>query len=252
MNVRGVLYQFESFEALEEQLDIRRDEQEFLLPNAEGLRDGEWVLATFSVGEESTSLAARAVDQGEGLHLVFTERDWERLSEFAGRGGPISLPPQSMQCPAEPIEAPPNSRVLVVDDDEDVRGMLGSMLESAGFAVDAVATAEEALEHLRQHPPDLLVLDCNLPGMNGIELVAQLRQAPEWGSLPVLFLSSLCSQQEVAAAFDAGADDFVGKPFRVRELGARILGLLKRSQQGAGREPSPLPLSSPGRGLPVR
>jgi two-component system phosphate regulon response regulator PhoB len=127
------------------------------------------------------------------------------------------------------IEAPADTSVLVVDDDDDLQQLLGRMLRSAGFGVGMASTAEEALDQMRDAPPDLVVVDWNLPGMSGIEFCCRLRKDPKYHRLPVLFLTARSCTCDLVEAFAAGADDFVSKPFRGPELGARILSLLRRA-----------------------
>jgi two-component system phosphate regulon response regulator PhoB len=121
-----------------------------------------------------------------------------------------------------------HARVLLCDDDRDIREVVGAMLEAVGLSVETATSAEEALERVRVLPYDLLVLDWNLPGMTGIELCRLLRREPKLVSLPVLFLTAHASSKDIVEAFASGADDYVVKPFRAPELGARIFGLLRR------------------------
>lgn len=123
------------------------------------------------------------------------------------------------------------STVLLVDDDADLREVVGAMLEAVGLVVELVGTAEEAFDIATQRPPNLIVLDWSLPGMSGIDLCRALRKRNDLGNLPVLFLTAHSGTQDMVEAFAAGADDYVVKPFRAAELGARIFGLLRRARQ---------------------
>jgi two-component system, OmpR family, phosphate regulon response regulator PhoB len=102
------------------------------------------------------------------------------------------------------------------------------MLRASQINALELESAEEALEWLSKNKVDLLVLDWGLPGMNGIELCQCLRQQRNQRSLPILFLTGHSSSADLVQAFEAGADDFVCKPFRAPELRARVLGLLRR------------------------
>lgn len=202
-------------------------DQELALPPGEAVGDGEWVLAIFEVGEKrrATAAAARGLhrEAGAGHALAFERRDWQRLVDFAEAVGA-----RARSSVAE-VQAP-SARVLVVDDDRDIRDVVGAMLDAVGLTVEVAASAEEALEKVREGEYDLVMLDWNLPGMTGIELCRLLRRDPALGSLPVLFLTAHASSRDVVEAFASGADDYVVKPFRAPELGARIFGLLRRAR----------------------
>jgi two-component system, OmpR family, phosphate regulon response regulator PhoB len=133
---------------------------------------------------------------------------------------------------SDPFTQGPAARVLLVDDDEDIREVVGAMLDAVGLTVSSVMSAEEALERVRAETFDMVVLDWNLPGMTGLELCRLLRKDPSLVRLPVLFLTAHASSKDVVEAFASGADDYVVKPFRAPELGARIFGLLRRSRIG--------------------
>jgi two-component system phosphate regulon response regulator PhoB len=210
-------------------LEAGGDEQELELPRPEGLKEGEWVLATFAIGEDSTAVAGCVVDRGDGLRLAFTDRDWQMLWQFANSEDPPTIPPPSMPLPAFDIRAPQGSTVLLVDDDADHQNVVAAMLRAAGFVVAGVFSAEEAFDELRKSRPSLVVLDWKLPGMNGVDFCRRLRRDPGLARVPVLFLSAHSSTQDVVTAFAAGADDFVSKPFRGPELAARVLGLIRRA-----------------------
>jgi two-component system phosphate regulon response regulator PhoB len=226
--VRGIDFTFASVDELAMVVQQGAEEREVALACADGLRDGEWVLASFTAGEESVSIAARVSDRGDAVHLSFEVRDWRVLCQLAATEDTSCSGPCSVQLPAFAVQPPPNSRVLVVDDDPDVRAVISCMLSTKGFRVTVVDSAEEAYAMLQQSDVDLVVLDWNLPGMSGLELVRQIRS--DHDPLPVLFLTANSSPVDVAEAFSSGADDYVTKPFRAPELGARIIGLLRRSQ----------------------
>jgi len=224
-SVQGIVYKFESFAALTEALDT--DEPDVRLPEGDGLADGQWLVATFTIGNDATSVAGRVADRGSELHLTFEERDWNQLCRFAHRECRPSLPPPCTEG-AEVVQAPPGTTVLVVDDDPALRAIVCTMLSASGVSTIQAESAEEALDWLSKNHADLLVLDWGLPGMSGIELCARLRRKPALGALPIVFLTAHSSSQDLVEAFEAGADDFVSKPFRAPELRARVLGLLRR------------------------
>ena len=111
--------------------------------------------------------------------------------------------------------------------------VVGAMLKASGICAVSVGSAEEALQTLKTVPIDLVVLDWSLPGMSGLELCSKLRQEARFSGLPVLFLTAHSASDDLVTAFEAGADDFVSKPFRAPELKARVLGLLRRTQAPA-------------------
>jgi two-component system, OmpR family, KDP operon response regulator KdpE len=117
-------------------------------------------------------------------------------------------------------------RILVVDDEPQILRALGTMLRGAGYAVDAAATAEAALAAAAAHPPEAVILDLVLPDRSGIEVARELRT---WTDVPVIVLSAVGEEREKVAALDAGADDYVTKPFGVDELLARLRAALRRS-----------------------
>jgi len=136
--------------------------------------------------------------------------------------------------PSGRFPASMSARVLLVDDDPDIRDVVGAMLEAVGLIVEPATTAEAALERARETHFDLLVLDWNLPAMTGIELCRKIRAEPTLATTPVLFLTAHSSSKDIVDAFASGADDYVAKPFRAPELGARIFGLLRRARTPHG------------------
>ena len=136
--------------------------------------------------------------------------------------------------PSGRMPAAMSARVLLVDDDPDIRDVVGAMLEAVGLIVEPATTAEDALERAREKHFDLLVLDWSLPGMTGLELCRKIRAEPTLSTIPVLFLTAHSSSKDIVDAFASGADDYVAKPFRAPELGARIFGLLRRARTPHG------------------
>jgi two-component system, OmpR family, KDP operon response regulator KdpE len=117
-------------------------------------------------------------------------------------------------------------RVLVVDDEPHILRALETTLRGAGYDVDTAATGESALTQAAVHPPDAVILDLVLPGKSGADVCRELRQ---WTQAPVLILSAVGEEREKVAALDAGADDYVTKPFGVDELLARLRASLRRA-----------------------
>jgi two-component system KDP operon response regulator KdpE len=122
------------------------------------------------------------------------------------------------------------SRVLVCDDELQILRALRVVLREAGFEVIATATGEEALDAASVRPPDAAIIDLVLPGVDGIEVTRQLR---EWASMPVIVLSAVGEEDEKVRALEAGADDYVTKPFGPRELVARLQAALRRAAPGS-------------------
>jgi two-component system KDP operon response regulator KdpE len=117
------------------------------------------------------------------------------------------------------------TRVLVVDDEPQILRALGSTLRAAGYEVETAATAEQALTLAAVHPPDAAILDLVLPDGSGTEICRELRG---WTQIPIVVLSAVGDEREKVAALDAGADDYVTKPFGVEELLARLRAALRR------------------------
>ncbi|GAA2371877.1 response regulator [Dactylosporangium salmoneum] len=116
--------------------------------------------------------------------------------------------------------------VLLVDDDRDVRSMLETVLDGAGFDVAAHDNGRAAVRDALRRVPDLAVLDVSMPGMSGLDVCRELRAHPETAQLPIVLLTALGQWLDVASGFAAGADDYVVKPFSPRDLLQRIEQLL--------------------------
>jgi two-component system response regulator MprA len=122
----------------------------------------------------------------------------------------------------------PPTRVLVVDDDRKMLALMKRGLSYAGYSVDLAVDGEQALRLARDHPPQLVVLDVMLPGIDGVEVCRRLRMGD--AELPVLMLTARGRVTDRIAGLDAGADDYLVKPFDFDELLARIRALLRRSR----------------------
>ena len=119
-------------------------------------------------------------------------------------------------------------KILVLDDEADIREILAFNLEASGFEVREAGTAEAVLEMLHSGERfDLMLVDVMLPGMSGFKLVLQLRQK-EGCDVPVIFLTARSSENDLLTGFSAGGDDFISKPFSVNEVLARVKAVLKR------------------------
>jgi DNA-binding response OmpR family regulator len=123
------------------------------------------------------------------------------------------------------VEAPP--RILVVDDDVTVSEVVARYLERDGFAVEVRADGREALDRALAEPPDLVVLDLMLPGMDGLEVCRRLRAiAP----VPIVMLTARTQESDRIVGLELGADDYVSKPFSTKELVARVRAVLRRAR----------------------
>jgi two-component system phosphate regulon response regulator PhoB len=279
--LRSVVFRFESIASFSGALGDARGS--LALPEGETVSDGEWILAIFELGSRrrATAAAARGVCAAGDTHIAFERRDWDRLlafvaarSEHMRAARPVA--PAAPAVPAAPSEsapdplastgermawmeseAPPSSvlessrvpfaaRVLLVDDEPRTRDEIRHMLAEIGLAVEVVGTAEEAHARLGEASFDALVLDFHAVGIEPLDFVRGLRNDPLRAPLPVLILSDRPSSRDVVDAFASGADDFLPKPFRAPELGARIFGLLRRARLARLGSVAPASFVNPG------
>jgi DNA-binding response OmpR family regulator len=119
------------------------------------------------------------------------------------------------------------SRILVVEDDERIRSSMRLALEGEGYDVDEAASGEDALDRFAAQSPDVALIDLMLPGMDGFECCRALRRQ---SAVPIIIVTARTDTHDVVAGLEAGADDYVTKPFVAKELGARIRALLRRTR----------------------
>jgi two-component system KDP operon response regulator KdpE len=131
-------------------------------------------------------------------------------------------------------------RVLVVDDERQILRAMRVILREAGFEVATAGTVEDALDALALHPPDAAILDLILPDGNGVDICRSIR---EWSEMPIIVLSAVGDEAEKVRALEAGADDYVTKPFGTEELIARLRAALRRA---GGRKPGDPVLQAEG------
>jgi DNA-binding response OmpR family regulator len=126
------------------------------------------------------------------------------------------------------------TRVLVVEDEQDIAELIKHTLERGGDAqVDIVSSGEAALKAVSEEPPDVLILDLNLPVLGGLEVCRILRGRPATARVPIIMLTAKTSEAERVMGLDVGADDYVTKPFSLRELAARVRAVLRRGRPDA-------------------
>lgn len=122
-------------------------------------------------------------------------------------------------------------KILVIDDDMQMLELLGQLLEREGYNIQCAESAEDALMAVDRHTPDLIVIDAVLPGADGLALCRQLRRNPKTKNQPILVITGHDSPFDVTDALNAGADDYILKPFALRELTARLRAHLRRIAQ---------------------
>lgn len=127
------------------------------------------------------------------------------------------------------------TRVLAVEDEQDIAGLIKHTLERGGdMEVQIVGSGDAALKAAAEQTPDLILLDLNLPVLNGLEVCRLLRSRPATKTVPIIMLTARTTESDRVIGLDAGADDYVSKPFSLRELSARVRAVLRR---GKGETP---------------
>ncbi len=123
------------------------------------------------------------------------------------------------------------TRVLIVEDEQDIAGLIKHTLERGGdVEAETVGSGDVALKHVLDRPPDLIILDLNLPVVGGLEVCRILRARPNTSRVPIIMLTAKTSESDRVTGLDVGADDYVTKPFSLRELAARVRAVLRRGK----------------------
>jgi two-component system, OmpR family, alkaline phosphatase synthesis response regulator PhoP len=121
------------------------------------------------------------------------------------------------------------SRILIVEDDHDIAGLVELYLQRAGHAPEIVSSGDEALARIRHTPPDLVVLDVMLPGLDGLAICKAIRANEKTAAMPIIILSARAEETDRIRGLELGADDYLIKPFNPKELIARIAAVQRRS-----------------------
>lgn len=128
-------------------------------------------------------------------------------------------------------------RVLIVEDEQDIRELVRHHLEKAGFSTISAADGREAWRKIQELPPDLVILDLMIPEMDGKEVTRLLKSREETRSIPIVMLTAKAEEVDRIVGFELGADDYLSKPFSPRELVLRVKAVLSRSQKKPAAEP---------------
>lgn len=126
--------------------------------------------------------------------------------------------------------------ILIVDDEEDIRELVELNLRREGFNVIGSETGEQALKLVRSQPPDLIVLDLMLPGIDGLEVCREIKSDPRTKQIPIVMLTAKGEEADIVTGLELGADDYMTKPFSGKVLLARIRRLLRKKTEVADRE----------------
>jgi DNA-binding response OmpR family regulator len=131
----------------------------------------------------------------------------------------------------------PKHKVLIVEDEQDIAGLIKHTLERGGDAdAEVVGSGDAALKAVEIRPPDLIILDLNLPVLSGVEVCRILRSRSDVRQVPIIMLTARTGEQDRVNGLDLGADDYVTKPFSLRELSARVRAVLRRSTKTEERQ----------------
>ena len=132
---------------------------------------------------------------------------------------------------ADIAKAPSKHRIAIVEDEPDIAGLVASSLQKEGYKVDHFATGERFFQALQKHIPDLVLLDLMLPDVDGFEICKTLRRNEAWSRIPIIIMTAKSEESDKIVGLELGADDYITKPFSLKEMTARIKAVLRRSEQ---------------------
>jgi len=129
------------------------------------------------------------------------------------------------------VSPAPLRRALVAEDDQDIGQLLAHYLQKAGFTPTVVTNGREVIPHVRREPPEIIILDVMMPGMDGLEVCRALRADAETAAVPIIMLTARAEESDRIVGLELGADDYITKPFSPNEVIARVRALLRRAQR---------------------
>lgn len=136
-------------------------------------------------------------------------------------------------------------KIFIIDDEEDIREILSFNLKETGYAVSSYASAMDALNNIQSNKPDLIILDIMMDGMDGLEFCRTIRGMDEHKNIPIIFLSAKSGEIDKILGLEFGGDDYISKPFSIKELISRVKAVLRRTA-GAQGPPAPARLNHRG------
>lgn len=134
-------------------------------------------------------------------------------------------------------------RILIVEDDDDIRELVSHVLKSDGYEIRSVVSGEDALREARYDTPDLVLLDLMLPGIDGLDVCRSLKFSDKTKKLPIVILTAKGEEADIVAGLELGADDYITKPFSTRVLTARIKAVLRRRTETVASESNVLQIN---------
>jgi type II secretory ATPase GspE/PulE/Tfp pilus assembly ATPase PilB-like protein/ActR/RegA family two-component response regulator len=188
------------------------------------------LLRVVDVPQEDTELPLRTPGKRPTPSPVVEPAAGERTSGAPPK--PMSAEFDLLEAAGTAVAAPaPGTKVLLVDDEDMLRKVMKDLLEREGYSVVEARDGVEALDQVDRHGPDIIVLDLNLPGLDGYGVLSHLRSRPATADIPVVVLTARGDEENEVRVFEHGADDFLSKPFRARALSARLSAVLGRGRR---------------------